>query len=86
MINENIKDDKQIDDVKIDVIENEIGSEFDKTEVDNLMNSELDNYHLDDGSQLCHLSINENESFIESSELDNPNSQLYRLLTTNNGK
>lgn len=78
------KDEKQPDD-KVDGVGNVV-SEFDKAEVENLINNDLDNYHLDDGSQLCHLSINENENFIESSELDNPNSHLYRLLTTNNGK
>lgn len=89
MINEipQTKDDKQAedeDDDKGDDVENTAVNEFDK--VDNIMQNELGNYHLDDGSQLCHLSINENENFMESSELDNPNSHLYRLLTTNNGK
>lgn len=80
------KDDKQSISGNEDGVGNNISSEFDKVEVGNIMNNELDNYHLDDGSQLCHLSINANENFIESSELDNPNSHLYRLLTTNNGK
>lgn len=91
MINEipQTKDDKQPDDDdddKVDDVGNTATNEFDKVEVDNIMQNELNNYHLNDGSQLCHLSINENENFMESSELDNPNSHLYRLLTTNNGK
>lgn len=88
MINEipQSKDDKQSINGKDDGVGNNISSEFDKIEVGNIMNNELDNYHLDDESQLCHLSINENENFIESNVLDNPNSHLYRLLTTNNGK
>lgn len=76
------KDDKQPNDNKVDGIGNTAVSEFHKVEVGSII--KLDNYHLNDGSQLCHLSINENENFVESSELDNPNSHLYRLLTTNN--
>ncbi|XP_072378208.1 PR domain zinc finger protein 10-like [Diabrotica undecimpunctata] len=60
-------------------------AEFEKV-VENMISGELVDYSLEEGTQYCHLAINEAESFIEASELENPNSQLYRLLTTaNNG-
>lgn len=68
------------------VVENNVGTEFDKVGVENIVTNELDDYNLDEDSQLCHLSINENESFIEAGDLENPNSHLYRLLTANNGE
>lgn len=68
-------------------VENCITQEYQKVEVDNIMNEEIDDYGIEDDSQYCHLSINEsNGSFMEASELENPNSHLYRLLTSNNGK
>lgn len=60
-------------------------TEFDKV-VENMMGGgDLETYNLEEEAQYCHLPINETDNFIESSELENPNSQLYRLLTTNNG-
>lgn len=81
------KNEKHENSDKGDDVGNAVASEFDKEVLEeNIIASDLDNYHLDDGSQLCHLSMNENENFIGTGELDNPNSHLYRLLTTNNGK
>lgn len=64
--------------------------EYQKVEVEdveNIITDEIDDYAIEDDSQYCHLSINEsNGSFIEAGELENPGSQLYRLLTTNNGE
>ncbi|CAG9819415.1 unnamed protein product [Phaedon cochleariae] len=75
-VQNDIGDDKM--NMKMDTV-----SEFDKV-VEKIMSNELDDYNLEEDSQY-HLSINENESFMEASELENPNSHLYRLLTTNNG-
>ncbi|CAG9856821.1 unnamed protein product [Phyllotreta striolata] len=58
--------------------------EFDEA-VEKMIGDELGAYDLEEESQYCHLSMNENEHFIETNDLENPNSQLYRLLTTNNG-
>ncbi|XP_057653283.1 PR domain zinc finger protein 10-like [Diorhabda carinulata] len=64
--------------------DNDAVTEFDKV-VENMISGELD-YNLEEEGEYCHLAINENESFIETNELENPNSHLYRLLTTaNNG-
>ncbi|KAJ8941230.1 hypothetical protein NQ318_015662 [Aromia moschata] len=66
--------------------ENCITEDFDKVNMNNMMNHEIEEYSVEEDSQYCHLSINENNSsFVETSELENPNSHLYRLLTTNNG-
>ncbi|KAJ8920156.1 hypothetical protein NQ315_011817 [Exocentrus adspersus] len=65
--------------------ENSIVQEYQKAGVD-IMNDEMDDYGTEDDSQYCHLSISEsNGGFMEAGELENPNSHLYRLLTSNNG-
>nr|XP_023013999.1 PR domain zinc finger protein 10-like [Leptinotarsa decemlineata] len=81
---EDLGDDGSAENDKNNIIKENAVTEFDKV-VEDMMSNELDDYNLEEDSQYCHLSINENDTFIESSEMENTNSHLYRLLATNNG-
>ncbi|KAJ8976195.1 hypothetical protein NQ317_002244 [Molorchus minor] len=69
---------------KVIKVHSNIQDKFESVNVGDILENEIEDYIVEEDSQYCQINKNSG-SFIEADKFENPNSHLYRLLTTSNG-